>query len=95
MNTLAALAPRDLLTVHSAEHRAVAATSAADAARLATLRAAELKRVAELQASVASGVRAVARGLRLSARSASTRLAERSALALNRSSPSSPDPCCA
>ena len=57
MNTLAALAPRDLLTVHSVEHRAVAATSAADAARLATLRAAVLGRVKDVQALLVSAFR--------------------------------------
>ena len=52
MNTLAALAPRDLLTIHSVEHRAVAATSVADAARLAALRAAVLGRITELRDSL-------------------------------------------
>lgn len=53
MNTLAALAPRDLLTVHSAEHRATAATSAADAARLAGLRAVVAARITAVRSSLA------------------------------------------
>lgn len=53
MNTLAALAPRDLLAVHSTEHRATAATSAADAARLARLRAVVVERITAVRSTLA------------------------------------------